>query len=122
MNFIFSLHKGLNSKPEREYCLAPFLRSPQANACVARIADCEGLLEKIRKGMRYVLKIRLQGTKKELRWFLKGMERDSRYEVENISTFKPCDGDARFRRLYVNVRRKEKQRQNGKGVASGVKT
>lgn len=79
-------------------------------------------LEKIRKGMRYVLKIRLQGTKKELRWFLKGMERDSRYEVENISTFKPCDGDARFRRLYVNVRRKEKKRQNGKGVASGVKT
>lgn len=62
---------------------------------------------KIRKGMKYVLKIRLQGTKKELRWFLKGMERDSRYEVENISTFKPCDRDARFRRLYVNVRRKE---------------
>ena len=70
--------------------------------------------------MKYVLKIRLQGTKKELRWFLKGMERDSRYEVENISTFKPCDGDARFRRLYVNVRRKEKQ--NGKGMAGGVKT
>ncbi len=50
------------------------------------------------------------------------MERDSRYEVENISTFKPCDGDSRFRRLYVNVRRKEKKKQNGKGVASGVKT
>lgn len=72
--------------------------------------------------MRYVLKVRLQGTKKELRWFLKGMERDSRYEVENISTFKPCDGDSRFRRLYVNVRRKEKKKQNGKEVASGVKT
>ena len=69
-----------------------------------------------------VLKIRLQGTKKDIRWFLKGMERDSRYEVENISTFKPCDGDSRFRRLYVNVRRKEKKKQNGKGVASGVKT
>ncbi len=68
-----------------------------------------------------VLKIRLQGTKKELRCFLKGMERDSRYEAENISTFKPCDGDARFRRLYLNVRRKEKK-QNGKGVAGDVKT
>lgn len=45
-----------------------------------------------RKGMMPVLKIRLQGTKKELRWLLKGMERDSRYEVEDISTFKPCDG------------------------------
>ena len=67
-----------------------------------------------------MLKIRLQGTKKDIRWFLKGMERDSRYEVEDISTFKPCDGDARFRRLYANVRRKGKQ--NGKGVASGVKT
>ncbi len=69
-----------------------------------------------------VLKIRLQGTKKDIRWFLKGMERDSRYDVEDVSTFKPCDGDARFRRLYVNVRRKEKRKQNGKGVASGVKT
>lgn len=77
--------------------------------------------EKINKEMMPVLKIRLQGTKKELRWFLKGMERDSRYEVENISTFKPCDGDARLRRLYVNVRRKEKK-QNGKGVAGGIKT
>ena len=48
------------------------------------------------------------------------MERDSRYEVENVSTFKPCDGDARFRRLYVNVRRKEKK-QSGKGVTGGVK-
>ncbi len=104
MNFIFSLQKGLNSKPEREYCLAPFFDTQN------------------RKGMRCVLKVRLQGTKKELRWFLKGMERDSRYEVENISTFKPCDGDSRFRRLYVNVRRKEKKKQNGKGVASGVKT
>ena len=53
-----------------------------------------------------VLKIRLQGTKKDIRWFLKGMERDSRYGIENISTFKPCDGDSRFRKLYVNVRSK----------------
>lgn len=73
------------------------------------------------KEMRQMLKIRLQGTKKELRWFLKGMERDSRYDVENISTFKPCDGDARFRRLYLNVRRKEKK-QKGKGVAGELKT
>ena len=66
------------------------------------------------KEMRQMLKIRLQGTKKELRWFLKGMERDSRYDVENISTFKPCDGDARFRRLYLNVRRKEKKQSANK--------
>ena len=69
-----------------------------------------------------MLKVRKKKKKKDIRWFLKGMERDSRYEVENISTFKPCDGDSRFRRLYVNVRRKEKKKQNGKGVASGVKT
>ena len=83
------------------------------------IGECP--LVKIEKKMMLVLKIRLQGTKKELRWFLKGMERDSRYEVENVSTFKPCDGDARFRRLYVNLRRKEKK-QSGKGVTGGVKT
>lgn len=94
----------------------------EADACETRIADCECPLEIINKEMIPVLKIRLQGTKKDIRWFLKGMERDSRYEVENISTFKPCDGDSRFRRLYVNVRRKEKKKQNGKGVASGVKT
>jgi hypothetical protein len=75
-----------------------------------------------RKGLRKVLKIRLQGTKQEIRWFLKGMERDSRYELENNSTFKPCDGEPRFRRLYVNVKRKEKKRRNGREAASGVKT
>lgn len=69
-----------------------------------------------------MLKIRIQGSKQEIRWFLKGMERDSRYELENESTFKPCDGDSRFRRLYVNVRRKEKKRRNGREAASGVKT
>jgi hypothetical protein len=55
-----------------------------------------------------MLKIRIQGSKQEIRWFLKGMERDSRYETANVSTFKPCDGEPRFRRLYVNVKRKEK--------------
>lgn len=69
-----------------------------------------------------MIKIRLMGTKKELRWFLKGMQRDSRYSVESVSDFKACEGDARFRRLYLNVRRKEKHRQNGKAVPDGVKT
>lgn len=69
-----------------------------------------------------MLKIRLQGSKKEIRWFLKGMARDSRYDVENVSAFKPYEGDERFRRLYLNVRRKDRGSKNGKTVINGGKT
>ena len=34
-----------------------------------------------------MLKVRLSGTKKELRWFLKKMQRDCRWQVRNISNF-----------------------------------
>ncbi len=34
-----------------------------------------------------MLKLRLQGTKNDIRWFLKLLGRDKRFEVENTSTF-----------------------------------
>ena len=35
-----------------------------------------------------MLKVRLSGTKKELRWFLKKMQRDCRWQVRNIEMVK----------------------------------
>ena len=34
-----------------------------------------------------MLKLRLQGTKNDIRWFLKLLSRDKRFDVENTSTF-----------------------------------
>ena len=34
-----------------------------------------------------MLKIRLQGTKNDIRWFVRLLQRDKRFEVNNVSTF-----------------------------------
>ena len=34
-----------------------------------------------------MLKMRLQGTKKDIRWFLKKIERDKRWRIANVSDF-----------------------------------
>ena len=57
-----------------------------------------------------MIKIRLQGTKKDLRWFLKGLNRDSRYEIDNVSEFKKFKTSDKYLRVYVNLYRKDKQR------------
>lgn len=63
-----------------------------------------------------MIKIRLQGTKKDLRWFLKGLNRDSRYEIDNVSEYKKCGTSDKFHRVYVNLYRKNKQRATNKCV------
>ncbi len=60
--------------------------------------------------MMKMIKIRLQGTKKDLRWFLKGLNRDSRYEIDNVSEFKKFKTSDKYHRVYVNLYRKDKQR------------
>ena len=57
-----------------------------------------------------MIKIRLQGTKKDLRWFLKGLNRDSRYEIDNVSEFKKFKTSDKYHRVYVKLYRKDKQR------------
>ena len=57
-----------------------------------------------------MIKIRLQGTKKDLRWFLKGLNRDSRYEIDNVSELKKFKTSDKNHRVYVNLYRKDKQR------------
>lgn len=46
-----------------------------------------------------MIKIRLQGTKKDLRWFLKGLNRDSRYEIDNVSEFKKFKTSDKYHRV-----------------------
>ena len=56
-----------------------------------------------------MLKVRLSGTKNELRRFVKNMSLSRQYDLETISDFKSYKGNKKFRILYVNLRKKEKQ-------------
>ena len=54
-----------------------------------------------------MLKLRLQGTKNDIRWFLKLLSRDKRFDVENTSTFFSNKGTDRYKRLYTEIYRKK---------------
>ena len=54
-----------------------------------------------------MLKVRLQGTKKDIRWYMKALHRDSRYEVDYVSDFQSCKGSGKFHRIYINLYRKD---------------
>lgn len=56
-----------------------------------------------------MVKVRMQGTKREIRWFLKILERDSRCSVENTSDFFSNKGTDRYKRLYTEVHKPQKQ-------------
>ena len=55
-----------------------------------------------------MLKLRLQGTKNEIRWFIRLLQREPRVDLENTSTFYNNKGTERFKRLYTEVHRIEK--------------
>ena len=52
-----------------------------------------------------MIKVRMQGTKREIRWFLKLLGRDKRFSLENTSTFFNNKGTDRYKRLYTEVHR-----------------
>jgi hypothetical protein len=54
-----------------------------------------------------MIKVRLSGTKRELRGFVKKMSRSNQYNMETTSDFKPYKGNKKFRILYMNLRTKE---------------
>ena len=56
-----------------------------------------------------MLKVRLQGTKNDIRWFLKILSRDNRFKVENTSTFFNNKGTEKYKRLYTEIYRKDKK-------------
>jgi hypothetical protein len=60
------------------------------------------------QGGAYMLKIRLQGTKNDIRWFVRLLQRDKRFEVNNVSTFFDNVGTDKYKRVYAEVSRKKK--------------
>ncbi len=54
-----------------------------------------------------MLKIRLQGTRNEIRWFLKILEKDPRFDVVNTSDMYEIKTSNRYKRLYTNIFRKQ---------------
>ncbi len=61
-----------------------------------------------------MLKVRLQGTKNDIRWFLKMLSRDKRFDVENTSTFFSNKGTEKYKRLYTEIYRKDKRNDDKK--------
>lgn len=53
-----------------------------------------------------MLKIRLQGTKNDIRWFIRLMQRDKKFSVENVSTFFDNAGTNKYKRVYAEIHRK----------------
>ena len=58
-----------------------------------------------------MIKVRVQGTKREIRWFLKLLERDKRFRLENTSTFFNNKGTDRYKRLYTEVHRTQDKKE-----------
>ena len=59
-----------------------------------------------------MLKIRLMGTKNDIKWFRKILERNPKVEVTEFSEMFSNKGTKKFHRAYVEVRKsnvKEKQ-------------
>ena len=55
-----------------------------------------------------MLKIRLQGTKNDLKWFRKLLERDRRIHVLDISDIYTNKGTNKYYRVYAEVRKNKK--------------
>ena len=58
-----------------------------------------------------MIKVRVQGTKREIRWFLKLLERDKRFRLENTSTFFNNKGTDKYKRLYTEVHRTQDEKE-----------
>lgn len=50
-----------------------------------------------------MMKLRLQGTKNEIRWFIRLLRREPRVNLENTPTFFSSKGTERYKRLYTQV-------------------
>lgn len=54
-----------------------------------------------------MLKIRMQGTTQDIKWFMKMMKRDSRFITNEPSEPMPIKGTDRYKRVFVEVFRDE---------------
>lgn len=55
-----------------------------------------------------MLKIRLQGTTNDIKWFRKILERDKRIELLSISEPFPNKGTKKYFRVYAEVKKHQK--------------
>lgn len=56
-----------------------------------------------------MLKVRFMGTKNDLKWFRKLLERDRRIQVVTISDAYTNKGTNKYYRVYAEVRKKEEK-------------
>ena len=56
-----------------------------------------------------MLKVRLMGTKREIKWFCKILERDKRINIIRISEPYAIKGSSRYYRVYVEVERSSRK-------------
>ena len=54
-----------------------------------------------------MLKVRLQGARNDIRWFLKILEKDDRFDVLDTSDIMSIKTSNRFKRVYTNIYRKQ---------------
>lgn len=59
--------------------------------------------------MLAVLKLRVQGTKNDIRWFLKILNREKKLDVKNTSPYFDNKGTSKNKRLYTEIYRKNKK-------------
>lgn len=59
-----------------------------------------------------MLKIRLQGTTKDIKWFLKILARDKRFELVNPSDIFDNKGTKTYKRLYAEIYRDTEEKRN----------
>lgn len=52
-----------------------------------------------------MLKVRLMGTKNDIKWFQKVLQRSHKVEVKEFSELYPNKGTKKFYRVYVEVER-----------------
>jgi len=57
---------------------------------------------------RDMLKVRLMGTKREMKWFRRILERDRRFHIIRISEPYAIKGSSRFYRMYIELERSHK--------------
>ena len=77
----------------------------RANRAITRMASWYG-------GVLSMLKIRLQGTKNDIKWFKKILERSPKIKLLEFSDYFQNKGTDRYYRVYVEVGKaniKEKQ-------------
>ena len=55
-----------------------------------------------------MIKLRIQGTKNDIRWIMRILEADGRYKVENTSTFFDNIGTKKYKRVYTEILRNGK--------------